>query len=266
MDFAVALRLQDSNYKTVIHTGINEKGETKPSPLDGFCLIPNSSPPHFILVEHTINDSNLERKWLQDHTKVKSKSKRKKPGPEIDGDVLKAGRRATEIRKDFPDAVFTLALCTNQLVNENLANNVYQQASMFGMNVDILEFSRLTDFLNHNSDGQYLRKKFLGIEAERVSRSLLKDLSQKGIEEYEANIYLTDKQQELVERPIINSLLEEVLWKVNLVTAKVRWCLQCSKYMLTQVAQFYGSLARPSRKQLMYSRHSISHYTHYNPH
>jgi hypothetical protein len=206
------LRLQNDNYRTIIHTGINEKGETKPSPLDGFCLIPNSSPPHFILVEHTINDSNLERKWLHDHTKVKSKRKKKKPGPEADGDVLKAGRRASEIRKDFPNAVFTLVLCTNQVVNENLLSKVYQQASRLGMNIDILEFSRLTDFLDHNSDGQYLRKQFLGIEVERVSHSLLKDLSQKSIEEYQANTYLTDKQHELIERPIADSLMEEILY------------------------------------------------------
>ena len=206
------LRLQDNNYKAVIHTGINEKGETKPSPLDGFCLVPNLSPPHFILVEHTINDSNLEKKWFHDHTKVKSQGKRKKPGPEADGDVLKAGRRAAEIRKDFPDAVFTLVLCTNQLVNENLANKVYQHASNLGMSVDILEFSRFTNFLDHDSNGQYLRKEFLGTEVERVSLPLFKDLSQKSIEQYEANIYLTGKQQELIERTIADSLMEEILY------------------------------------------------------
>ncbi len=61
------LRKDNRDYGAIIHTGINAQGETIKSPVDGFCQVPGSVPPRFLLVEHTTTDrKGLEKKWLYD--------------------------------------------------------------------------------------------------------------------------------------------------------------------------------------------------------
>jgi hypothetical protein len=44
------LRLADSDYAAILHLGINVKGKPVNSPVDGFCKVPNSNPPRFIVI------------------------------------------------------------------------------------------------------------------------------------------------------------------------------------------------------------------------
>ena len=60
----------DPKYAALIETGSNARGQTIRSPLDAFCLVPDSDPPQFVLVEHTTTspksrskDGNLFRYW-----------------------------------------------------------------------------------------------------------------------------------------------------------------------------------------------------------
>ncbi len=178
------LRKSNIDYEAIIHTGINAQAETIKSPVDGFCRVPGSVPPRFLLVEHTTTDRDgLEKKWLYDHNTAKST----KVSESDNGDLLKAGREAQKLRDDFPDAFFTVILTTNQRLPKGieLVNKVYKKAVELEVEVDIWEQSRLADFLDSTSEGQWLRKNYLGIEAEILSESLLRDLCEQSLANYE---------------------------------------------------------------------------------
>lgn len=178
------LRKDNRDYAAIIHTGINAHGETIRSPLDGFCRVPGSVPPRFILVEHTTTDRDgLEKKWLYDHSNAKSTN----VSESKDGDLLKAGREAQKVRKDFPDAKFTVILTTNQHLPKGVEflKKVYKKAAELGVDVDIWEQSRLVDFLDSTPEGHWLRKKYLHIEAQMLSESLLGSLCEQSLANYE---------------------------------------------------------------------------------
>ena len=48
------LRKAEKDYRYILHSGLNAQGQPRKSPVDGFCKVPESDPPHVVLVEHTI--------------------------------------------------------------------------------------------------------------------------------------------------------------------------------------------------------------------
>ncbi len=166
----------NEDYKAVIAFGINAQNETIAGPSDVFYQIPGSEPPHFVWVQHTTTNRNrLKGKWLNEN-----------------GDFIKSGRAASQLRKDFPNAQFTVVLSTNQRIpDESLATAVYKKADELNIKADVWEQSRYTRFLDSDRDGQYLRKTFLGTDAEMLSPDLLAELCQKSLEMYK-------KQEQLI--------------------------------------------------------------------
>jgi len=184
------LRRDNKDYAAIIHTGINAQGEPIKSPLDGFCRVPRSEPPLFILAQHTTTDKKkLEKKWVYEHTVTK---RTKSANSNLDGDLVKAAYEAQEIRKEFTNAKFIVVLATNQCVSQYLARKVYKKASKYKLEVDIWEQSRIVDFLDNKAEGQWLRKKYLGIEAEMLSKDLLRNLCEKSISFYKKEVSLTN--------------------------------------------------------------------------
>lgn len=182
------LRKSNKNYEAVLHLGINASGETVQAPVDGFCLIPGSNPPHFVMIQHTTTDrSGLEKKWLFDY---KNASSTTKASASDNGDLIKAGNLTSELRKNFPDGQFTLVLSTNQHLSGDLPAKVYTQAAQFNIACDIWEQSRFADFLDTEAEGHWIRKKYLGIDAELLSESLLHNICEQSIASYEKNLLL----------------------------------------------------------------------------
>jgi hypothetical protein len=189
------LRKAEPKYASIIHTGINAKGETIVSPVDGLHRIPYSNPPHYVLVHHTTTDrKRLRAKWLS----------RKK------GDLIKAAALAKKVRHKYSRAVFTLVLTTNQRVESDLIIDVDLQAQAEQMFVDIWELSHLADFLDSTVDGHWLRKLYLGIEAERLSVDLLHQLGRKSLDLYRQEVLLPG-QGPLVHRSLIDDILANAL-------------------------------------------------------
>jgi len=174
------------DYQAIMHTGLNAEGETRRSPVDGFLRVPNSNPPHYILVEHTIA-KDLKKKWLFDHrTVTPSKRGRKtKLSESDDGDLLKAGQLSSTYKAEFPDAIFTVVLTTNQRLQPKFCLEVEKKAQELGVLVEFLERSGIARYLNTKPDGQWLRKEYLGIEAEMLSEDLLHYLCEKSLNEYQ---------------------------------------------------------------------------------
>ncbi len=184
------LRKHNRDYAAIIHTGINAQGETIKSPVDGFCRVPRTVPPRYLLVQHATTDRNqLEKKWLHDHTTVKARKNDRKtqPSESDDGDLLKAGQEAKRIKTKFPDAQCTVILATNQHLPQGieLITKVEEKAATLGVDVDIWEQSKIADFLDSTPEGQWLRKEYLGVNAEMLSESLLGDLCKQSLANYQ---------------------------------------------------------------------------------
>jgi hypothetical protein len=179
------LRKANKNYDAIIQTGINAQGETIKSPVDGFCLVPGSTPPHFIIVGHTTTEADsLESKWLYENNGAQKNKKEKSVG-----DLIKAGRLAEKIRLEHPEAEFTVILTSNQHLNADLPQKIYKKAKELKVTCDIWEQSRLSDFLDTNPEGHWLRKACLSIEAEMLSESLLLELSKQSLKLYEHELF-----------------------------------------------------------------------------
>ncbi len=189
------LRKAEPRYSAVIHTGVNAQGETIVAPVDGLHLIPHSSPPHYIFVQHTTTDrERLRGKWLSNK----------------DADLLKAVAEAKKVRQQQPLAVFTVVLTTNQRVDPQLVLDIQQRACGEQMAVDIWEQSRLADFLDTTADGHWLRRCYLGIEAERLSVDLLHQLGQRSLGLYRQEVLLPDYGP-LIHRDLIESIVATAL-------------------------------------------------------
>ena len=175
------LHKDNRDYSAILHSGVNAHGESIKSPVDGFCQVPGSISPQFLLVEHTTTDKRgLEKKWLHDHSTTKSR----KASNSEDGDLLKAGREAQKLRQYFLNARFTIILTTNQRLGYKLQTEVLKKAQELGVEVDFWDQSRLADFLDSTSEGQWLRKEYLGIEAEMLSTSLLRRICEQSLVNY----------------------------------------------------------------------------------
>jgi hypothetical protein len=187
------LRHADSSYATAIALGTNALGETVRSVVDGFALVSGSNPPHYVAIESTTTEPDeLKRKWLHDHRKVAPKAGKEKrgktTGPADDGDLVKAAAQAVSLQEAATNARFTVVLATNQGIDFELQKQVYVEAVARGVEVDIWERSRFTAFLDTDPTGHYLRLKYFGLSAERLSRELLRELGEKTLSHAEARI------------------------------------------------------------------------------
>lgn len=185
------LRSQFPRIRHLIESGLNEKGESVRSPLDAFC---HASGNHFVLIEHTTDDSSLEKKWLYD------RSIETKPGKTPDGDLIKAIREANKIKTEIPSASFEIFLTTNQRVAPSLAVTATQLAQSVGIELTIIELSSLSHFLDTNADGQYLRKTHFRIAADLLSVELIQELQKKCMEAYRNEFYIdSDSTTEIID-------------------------------------------------------------------
>ncbi|MGH7770635.1 MAG: hypothetical protein ACREQA_00175, partial [Candidatus Binatia bacterium] len=188
------LRKADTIYAAIVQTGLNAAGETIVSPIDGIHLVPHSNPPHYVFVQHTTTDRDrLRRKWLTDE----------------DADLPKAVSEAKKIRQGLPSAKFTVVLSTNQRLDKDLVQQVTQAAIAEALDIDIWEQHRIADFLDTTADGHWLRKIYLGVEAERLSEELLRDLCRQSVEKYRREILLPDHNP-LVYRRNVDQILGSV--------------------------------------------------------
>ena len=176
------LRMTDDDCRYLEHVGVNAAGKTIASLVDGFCRVPDTNPPRYIMAAFTTARlESLERKWLSDRP---SSSKTKNAPTTDEGDLIKAARLAEAIRRDSPSAQFVLHLCSNKQPDEALISKSYERGRQLGIEVRILARSRLRDLLDTTRDGQWLRKEHFGIEAEKISAPLLQELSGKSLQLY----------------------------------------------------------------------------------
>lgn len=185
------LRAASSKYAGIIHTGLNAQGETIVSPVDGIQRVLGTSPAEWVLVQHTTTErGDLRKKWLHS----------------LSGDVAKAAQEAQRIRRTEPDALITLVLTSNQHLSSDLVRDTHAAGCKHRLALDIWDQSRLAAFLDNEAQGHWLRKRYLGIEAERLSVPLLQQLGRLSLEEYRKTVLLPIPIHP-VNRPQVQSLI-----------------------------------------------------------
>jgi hypothetical protein len=148
--------------------GRNLRGKTIKSKLDGVCKYGKHD---YAYPAYTTNASNLEKKWLSTHEKNL-------------GDLPKALRKIAERRAKDSEAKFQLFLVSNQQINEELHDKVLDYPIPDYVDIRIIGNSPIASFLDHDPNGQHLRRHFLQIEATLLSIPLLHEIIQRNTENY----------------------------------------------------------------------------------
>lgn len=176
------LRLADQRYASLAHPGVNTDGRTVRSPVDGIAFVPGATPAHMIAVHHTIcGRDQLQAKWLHDPSTVRPRTKGARPTQPA-GDVVKTLEIFKQQAERQPGLKGMLVLTTPQEPSEILVRDVNAYVHGTSLAVDIWSGSRLSQFLDTNASGQWIRRQFLGVLEEQLSPRLLLDLSRKSIE------------------------------------------------------------------------------------
>jgi len=170
------LRKMIPELKNLIPSGINADGRVIKSLADGFCFIDQT---HYATVHITTNTSNIKAKWLYDG------DARTTPK----GDLIKSINQAREMHTERSGYYFDVFLVHNKPVDERLHREVHNAISDKFISVRIIEQRDLVLFLDHDAEGQYLRKYLLGIDAIRISESLLKEIAKINLSRYAEEIY-----------------------------------------------------------------------------
>ncbi len=173
------LRKMIPELKNLIPSGINIEGRVVKSLADGFAFISRT---RYATVHITTNTSNLQKKWLYNGAAVSTPK----------GDFIKSINQAREMRTVRPDQTFDIFLVYNRQVGDKLHIKVNQSITDEFISVTIIEQRDLALFLDHDPEGQYLRKHLLGIDATRISFSLLKEIVKTNLSQYAREIYLDD--------------------------------------------------------------------------
>src|ERR1039458_2431396 len=176
----------------LIHVGINAEGKPISSPIDGITLIPASTPPRFVMIQHTTYArTKLRGKWLG-------------TGEDID----KAATLISQERIRDPDSRLTLILTTNRVPGEKLFRDVHAHARSSHIDLDIWDRSRIADFLDHTPDGQWLRHKYLNINQERLSFDLLAEISAQSARSFQAT--LLDNPKAWIDRKLDTAIQSRI--------------------------------------------------------
>jgi hypothetical protein len=200
------LRVKFPYLTNLIVGGINPQGETIKGPTDAFCLLSDG---RYAMVHHTTSSTDLKGKWL-----YKGEAKTKEQG-----DLIKAIRSAEAIRSKDASKSFVVFLVTNQLVNETLHSEIHEANPHEYITIEVVELSTLASFLDFTPEGQYIRKIFLHIEGELLSRKLLSEITELNIERYKQEIFIEDeKLVETSEDHRIYTLLRKSNKSLNLLS------------------------------------------------
>jgi hypothetical protein len=197
-----SLRELEPDCHSLVHLGMNSQGKTIRNPIDGFCLVPNSTPPRYVMVAATTTSSkSLKSKWLTDGkpsipksgraSKKNTKGKGLKSEP---GDIPKAILESSSVRAQVQPATFVLYLATNRSITKELILDAAAAGKDGGLEVRFLEQSRLRDFLDTTSMGHWLRQKHLRIDSDFISLPLLQELSETNLSQYANDITLFENQ------------------------------------------------------------------------
>lgn len=196
------LRRSNPLYERAIQTGINAEQKPIPDPVDGLTCVQDGGSIHYVLFEYTTTQrADLDSKWLADPDDGSSTSQ---------GDLPKAIDWAEAIWEKNPDARFTVVLVSNRTPSSDVTQRAEEMANEAGVELDVWNVHRLAEFLKIDREGQAIRKEYFGTMEERLSESLLMELSKDSHRRYEGTFRVrqTDCLIEREEAPKIRETVQ----------------------------------------------------------
>lgn len=196
------LRRRSPSLAGLVQTGANEQGEFIDSPVDG--LYVHSRLPVAYAVTTTDRDE-LNRKWLG---AGQGNNYRK-------GDIQKFAELLAEDDYATSDSKPVLYLATNLPLSTKtdikLQRRAVEKGAESGVTVEFVEASQLVDFLDNTADGQYLRHRLLGIDAERLSEDLLRHIAEESLRHHYSSVTLVpNRQSQVIDRDVQPNVLNRI--------------------------------------------------------
>lgn len=156
---SAVLRYADPDCAALIHPGANAQGRPIASPVDGFSL--GMNPEAGVLIAHTtMATPRLANKWLG----------------KAEGDIAKAARTAATLGLKSAKLILT----TSREPSPELLVKAREASAASDLSLEIWPQSRLADFLDHDPDGQWVRRHFFGDSASRLSAGQLQEWAEEG--------------------------------------------------------------------------------------
>lgn len=160
------------------------------------------------------------------------------------GDLIKGINQAREIHAEFPDFKFSIFLVHNNRVDDALHVKVHQRNTDCFISVTIIEQRDLIPFLDLDPEGQYLRQKLLGIDADRLSMSLLEEIALTNVERYGRDYYLKDSYLSKVSRQgKMKGQLDASTKTINLLIGDSGFGKSAFCFMVMRAIQKAGGIA-----------------------
>jgi hypothetical protein len=226
---ALYMRQRDPQLKGLIQTGINAKGKSIKCQVDGVLYVP-SEQPILIHVAVTVFEmgGGLRRKWLGGPQGKKYEV----------GDIKKAEDEFEKWEKEKNISVSTrkLYLATNRPLENNtdLYSDAVARCEASGIEVEIIEASQLVGFLDHDPEGQYLRQQFLGIDAGRLSESLLREIARSSLIQHQETFGIASQGTRVEIAREAERRLSDVIERSNATLVGVRGASGAGKSTLVR--------------------------------
>ena len=207
------LREEDAHCRRLAHVGVNAEGKTVKSSVDGIVYTSVDGQRHMLAVHHTTcRIGDLRRKWLTDP----------------DSDLHKTLGEVRTQRKVTPELGATLILTTNKEPAVQLIHDVETAGRKAGIDVKVWPGSALAHFLDVDPQGQWIRKRFLGVDPTRLSKGLLGELSIRSLD----LAPLLDDPERWVDREVDEKLRHRIEDRIQFVlgdsgAGKSVACLKC---------------------------------------
>lgn len=174
-----------NKYQSTSHLGVNPKGSTVKAPLDGFSVYEENGELGVAGLEHTTTDiSSLHDKFLKDLSTVKPKDPAKGPTGN-DGDLRKAINEINGYRSKYQDIKkATIALVSTFDPKPETILDAKTLAKENDIDLEIHGGTRIANYLDTTAKGQYLRKLYLAEKPEKLSLELLREITEKQVDDY----------------------------------------------------------------------------------
>ncbi|KMY00139.1 hypothetical protein V476_02835 [Pseudomonas syringae KCTC 12500] len=156
-------------YANLSHQGVNTNGKTVKAPLDNLGWVTIDGESMFVAGAHTTSSrDDLERKWLHNPSTVKPRKQNGKP-TQPPGDLVKALAEIVNLRKQHPNLRATLALTCNREEPTVVRLKAQALASDYNVTLDVWSVSRIAQYLDTTSEGQAIRRAYLGVQPNLLS-------------------------------------------------------------------------------------------------
>jgi len=162
-------------HPNLISTGATTKDAFRGFPVDALGYEPGQPPTWVLVASTTTQEKDLVEKWV---------------GQGKEGnDIKKAAELLEKLREDTSGARGHLYLAVNyRPKNPEIWSRVINEGERYGLDIELLESSRIGSYLDTEGHGHYLREKYLGIRGQLLSLELLREIAQTSVRQLRGTV------------------------------------------------------------------------------